>query len=172
MLGLSPRSTCRLRSSATADRRTVTWPRRAPPRSHPSRARPAPARVEPIDSRPQRSKERIHRTARFPIVGMVLVRSPDSATGLHAAASAAEALLGTIIHNPKLRGCTASDARPDAVMCVTTGTLELFGMVKSVVAVVEVHAWVMGPDVIAAAMIQPDKTTTETKQILGSIVGR
>ena len=108
----------------------------------------------------------------FPIVGMVLVRSPDSATGLHAARSAAEALLGTVIHNPKLRGCTASDARPDAVMCVTTGTLELFGMVKSVVAVVEVHAWVMGPDVIAAAMIQPDKTTTETKQILGSIVGR
>jgi hypothetical protein len=108
----------------------------------------------------------------FPIVGMVLVRSPDSATGLHAAASAAEALLGTVIHNPKLRGCTASDARPDAVMCVTTGTLELFGMVKGVVAVVEVHAWVMGPDVIAAAMIQPDKTTTETKQILGSIAGR
>jgi hypothetical protein len=108
----------------------------------------------------------------FPIVGMVLVRSPDSATGLHATASAAEALLGTVVHNPRLRGCTPSDARPDAVMCVTTGTLELFGMVKGVVAVVEVHAWVMGADVIAAAMIQPDKTTSETKQILGSIVGR
>jgi hypothetical protein len=57
-------------------------------------------------------------------------------------------------------------------MCVTTGTLDLFGMVKGVVAVVEVHAWVMGPDIIAAAMIQPDKTTSETKQILGSIANR
>jgi hypothetical protein len=56
-------------------------------------------------------------------------------------------------------------------MCVTSGTLELFGMVKGV-AVVEVHAWAMGPDIMAAAMIQPDKTTTETKQILGSITGR
>ncbi|HSS01721.1 MAG TPA: hypothetical protein VLM79_31900 [Kofleriaceae bacterium] len=108
----------------------------------------------------------------FPIVGMVLVRSTNSATGLHAAASAAEALLNTIIHNPRLRGCEPSDARPDAVMCVTTGVLELFGMVKGVVAVVEVHAWAMGPDVIAAAMIQPDKTTTETKQILTSIAPR
>jgi hypothetical protein len=107
----------------------------------------------------------------FPIVGMVLVRSTNSATGLHAAASAAEALLNTIIHHPKLRGCEPSDARPDAVMCVTSGTLELFGMVKGV-AVVEVHAWAMGPDIMAAAMIQPDKTTTETKQILGSITGR
>lgn len=107
----------------------------------------------------------------FPIVGMVLVRSTNSATGLHAAASAAEALLNTIIHHPKLRGCEPSDARPDAVMCVTSGTLELFGMVKGV-AVVEVHAWAMGADIMAAAMIQPDKTTTETKQILGSIVSR
>ena len=103
---------------------------------------------------------------------MVLVRSPASATGLHAAASAAEALLGAVIHNPKLRGCTASDARSNAVMCVTTGTLDLFGMVQDVVAVVEVHAWLMGQDVIAAAMIQPDQTTTETQQILGSMVGR
>jgi hypothetical protein len=81
-------------------------------------------------------------------------------------------LLRTVIHNPKLRGCAASDARPDAVMCVTTGTLELFGVVKGVVAVVEVHAWVMGTDIIAAAMIQPDKTTSETKQILVSISSR
>jgi hypothetical protein len=57
-------------------------------------------------------------------------------------------------------------------MCVCTGALELFGMVKGVIAIVEVHAWSMGSDVIMAAMIQPDKTTTETKQILGSITNR
>jgi len=104
----------------------------------------------------------------FPIVGMLLVRSPNNQT----AASAAENLLRTVIRNPRLRGCEPSDARPDAIMCLSAGALELFGMVKGVVVSVEVHAWALGSDVILAAMIAPDKTTTETKQILGSIVNR
>ena len=54
-------------------------------------------------------------------------------------------------------------------MCVSTGALELFGMVKGIGALVEVHAWAMGSDIVMAAMIQPDKTTTETRQILTSI---
>jgi hypothetical protein len=80
-----------------------------------------------------------------------------------------ETVIAKIVHNPRLRGCDASDARPDAIMCAAVGALELFGMVKGVVATVEVHAWAMGSDVIVAGMIQPDKTTSETKQILGSI---
>jgi hypothetical protein len=104
----------------------------------------------------------------FPIVGMLLVRSPNNQT----AASAAESLLRSIIRNPKLRGCEGSDARPDAIMCLSAGALELFGMVKGVVVSVEAHAWAMGTDVILAGMIAPDKTTAETRQILGSIVNR
>jgi len=104
----------------------------------------------------------------FPIVGMLLVRSPNN----QAAAAAAENLMKTVIRNPRLRGCEPSDARPDAIMCLSAGALELFGMVKGVVVSVEVHAWALGSDVILAVMIAPDKTTTETKQILGSITNR
>jgi hypothetical protein len=104
----------------------------------------------------------------FPIVGMLLVRSPNN----QAAASAAEDLLRTIIRNPKLRGCEPSDARGDAIMCLSAGALELFGVVKGVIVPVEVHAWTIGPDVILAGMIAPDKTTTETRQVLGSIANQ
>jgi len=100
----------------------------------------------------------------FPIVGMLLVRSPNN----QAAADAAEAVLGTIVRNPKLRGCEGSDARPGAIMCVGAGALSLFGMVKGIVTI-EVHAWSTGSDIVVAGMIHPDKTTSETKQILNSI---
>jgi hypothetical protein len=100
----------------------------------------------------------------FPIVGMLLVRSPNN----QAAANAAEAVLGTIARNPRLRGCEGSDARPGAIMCIGAGALSLFGMVKGVVNL-EVHAWSTDSDLLIAALIHPDKTTSETKQILNSI---
>ena len=73
-----------------------------------------------------------------------------------------------IVRNPKLRGCEGSDARPAAIMCVGAGALSLFGMVKGIVTI-EVHAWSTGSDIVVAAMIHPDKTTSEARQILTSI---